>query len=51
MAGALSELFSKVLAKDFRLLDVAQARVVLVELTDGVLPPFSDRARRRRGRP
>jgi NADH:ubiquinone reductase (H+-translocating) len=46
MAGALTELFSMVLAKDFRRLDVARARVVLVELAGGVLPPFSDRARR-----
>ena len=46
MAGALTELFSMVLAKDFRRLDVSRARVVLVEMTDVVLPPFSERAHR-----
>jgi len=46
MAGALGELFSMVLSKDFRRLDVRRARVVLVEMADVVLPPFSDRAHR-----
>lgn len=45
-AGALSELFTMVLAKDFRRLDVGRARVVLVEMGDAVLGPFSERARR-----
>ena len=46
MAGALSELFEKVLAKDFPALDVASARIVLVEMADEVLPPFTPKARR-----
>lgn len=45
-AGALTELFSMVLAKDFRRLDVGRARVVLVEMGDTLLGPFSERARR-----
>jgi NADH dehydrogenase len=46
MAGALTELFGMVFAKDFRRLDVGAARVVLVEMTDAVLAPFSARAQR-----
>jgi NADH dehydrogenase len=50
LAGALAELFQKVLARDFRDLDVGRARVVLVEAADRLLPPFtprsSERARR-----
>ncbi|MPZ74092.1 MAG: NAD(P)-binding protein [Nitriliruptorales bacterium] len=46
MAGALVELFSKVLAKDFPRLDVSRAKVVLVEMGDEVLPPFSPQSRR-----
>lgn len=46
VAGALAELFDAVLRKDFRGLDVSQARVVLVEMTDELLPPFGARARR-----
>lgn len=50
MAGALMELYTKVLAKDFPMLDVRRARVVLVEAGERLLPPFqpqsSDRARR-----
>ena len=45
LCGALSELFSKVLAKDFKNLDVSRARVVLVEMTDHVLDAFSERSR------
>jgi NADH dehydrogenase len=45
MAGALVELFSKVLAKDFPRLDLSRARVVLIEMGDQVLPPFSPGAR------
>lgn len=43
-AGALTELFKMVFAKDFRRLDVGAARVVLLEMTDAVLGPFSPRA-------
>lgn len=41
VAGALAELFDLVLAKDFPQLDVARARVVLVEMSDHLLGPFS----------
>jgi len=50
LCGALSELITRVLAKDFKNLDVGRARVVLVEMADRVLgtfsPPSSDEARR-----
>ena len=46
MAGALCELFDKVLAKDFPGLDVSRARIVLVEMGPELLPPFSPRSRR-----
>ena len=45
LCGALSELFTQVLAKDFKNLDVSRARVVLVEMTDHVLGMFSDASR------
>ena len=45
LCGALSELISKVLAKDFKNLDVDRARVVIVEMTDHLLDAFSDRSR------
>jgi NADH dehydrogenase len=41
VAGALAELFAMVLRKDFRTLDVSKARIVLVEMADVVLQPFS----------
>ena len=41
VAGALAELFAMVLRKDFRSLDVNRARVVLVEMADTLLQPFS----------
>lgn len=48
MAGAVSELISHNLAADFDHLDLTKARVVLVEMTDHLLPGFakasSDRA-------
>lgn len=43
-AGALTELFGMVLAKDFRRLDVGAARVVLIEMGNTVLGSFSPRA-------
>ena len=46
LAGAASELYAKVLAKDFPHLAVGAARIVLVELADGVLAPFHPRLRR-----
>lgn len=46
MAGALDELFDRVLAKDFPRLDVRRARIVLVEMADELLASFSAAARR-----
>ncbi|NLD76015.1 MAG: NAD(P)/FAD-dependent oxidoreductase [Acidimicrobiales bacterium] len=46
VAGALAELFSMVLRKDFKHLDVGRARVVLVEMLPQLLGPFSDPSRR-----
>ncbi|MGH9272020.1 MAG: NAD(P)/FAD-dependent oxidoreductase [Ilumatobacteraceae bacterium] len=50
MAGAVHELYAKVLARDFPELPVEQARIRLVEQSDRLLPPFkpesSERARR-----
>jgi NADH dehydrogenase len=40
LAGAMAELVTKVLARDFKRLDVGRARVVLVELSDHLLPGF-----------
>ena len=44
MAGALSELISHNLSSDFRHLDLTRARVVVLEMTDRLLPGFSDRS-------
>jgi NADH dehydrogenase len=41
MAGALSELIGHNLATDFHHLDLTKARVVLVEMSDHLLPGFS----------
>jgi NADH dehydrogenase len=41
MAGALRELYTKVLARDFPALDVAKARIVVVEAIDRLLGTFS----------
>jgi NADH dehydrogenase len=46
VAGALVELIEKVLEQDFHDLDVHRARVVLVEQSDHLLTPFSERSRR-----
>jgi NADH:quinone reductase (non-electrogenic) len=45
LCGALAELFRKVLAKDFKQLDVGRAQVVLVEMTDHLLGAFSPKSR------
>jgi NADH dehydrogenase len=45
MAGALSELIVHTLATDFHHLDLTRARVVLVEMTDHLLPGFSAKSR------
>ncbi|HEY7440497.1 MAG TPA: NAD(P)/FAD-dependent oxidoreductase [Acidimicrobiia bacterium] len=44
LSGALAELFSQVLAKDYKNLDVGRARVVLVEMADRLLGTFSPQA-------
>ncbi|MGH2544754.1 MAG: NAD(P)/FAD-dependent oxidoreductase [Ardenticatenaceae bacterium] len=44
MAGALVELFDKVLAKDFPRLDVSNARVILVEAMERLLTPFHEQS-------
>ncbi len=46
LAGALSELIAYNLARDFHRVDVAMARVVLVEMTDHLLHGFSVRSQR-----
>src|SRR5680860_1372265 len=46
MSGALAELISKVLSRDFPRLATARARVVLVEMADTVLAPFSAKLQR-----
>ena len=45
-AGALAELFSMVFRKDYPSLDVSHARVVLVEMQDHLLGPFTASSRR-----
>lgn len=46
MAGATAELFDRVLRDDFAHLRVDRARVVLVEMGDALLAPFSKRSQR-----
>lgn len=41
LAGAIAELAHNTLAKDFRNIDTAEARVVLIEGMDRVLPPYA----------
>ena len=47
MAGGLSELYSKVLARDFPELPVAAARITLVEMADRLLTPFTPQSSQR----
>ncbi|MBV8950881.1 MAG: NAD(P)/FAD-dependent oxidoreductase, partial [Actinobacteria bacterium] len=44
-AGAMSELFRYVIRRDFRHIDTARARIVLVEMTDHVLGTFRPKSR------
>jgi NADH:ubiquinone reductase (H+-translocating) len=44
LSGALAELFTKVLARDFKQLDVSRAKVILVEMTDHLLGAFSPKS-------
>lgn len=46
MAGALSELFERVLPRDYPELDLRLARIVLVEAGGAVLPPFGTASQR-----
>ena len=46
VAGAMAELFDRVLRKDFTGVDVSRARVVLVEMLDHLLHPFAPVSRR-----
>ncbi|HEY8525406.1 MAG TPA: NAD(P)/FAD-dependent oxidoreductase [Acidimicrobiales bacterium] len=46
MAGALAELFAVVFRRDYPHLDVARARVVLVETRDALLGPFHPSSQR-----
>lgn len=46
MAGALAELIHRVLPGDYPELDTSRARIVLLEMTDAVLPPFSEGSQR-----
>lgn len=47
LSGALSELIAHNLASDFKHLDLSRARIVLVEMTDHLLPGFSKVSQRR----
>ena len=44
-AGAMAELFDRVLRDDFKTLPVERARVVLIEMADSLLTPFGRRSR------
>ena len=46
MAGAIAELYDKVLGGDYPELDLSQVRVTLVEMVDTVLAPFHPRLQR-----
>ncbi|MBA2497412.1 MAG: FAD-dependent oxidoreductase, partial [Acidimicrobiia bacterium] len=46
MAGALAELFTMVLRRDFTRLDVSRARIVLVEMVDDLLTGFRPKSSR-----
>jgi NADH dehydrogenase len=47
LSGALSELIAHNLASDFKHLDLGRARIVLVEMTDHLLPGFSKQSQKR----
>lgn len=40
MAGAMSELFTRVLPRDFPELDLSRARIILLEMADSLLLPY-----------
>lgn len=45
MAGSMVELFDRVLPRDFPQLEVSRAHVTIVEMTDSLLGPYSDKSR------
>lgn len=47
LAGALAELVAHNLASDFRYLDLSRARIVLIEMTDHLLPGFAPASQQR----
>jgi NADH dehydrogenase len=47
LAGALAEISRRTIAADFRVIDPTQARIVLLEAGERVLPTFSERLSRR----
>lgn len=47
LAGAFAELISHVLHQDYPMLDVSQARVILVEASDRLLQPFPEHLQRK----
>ncbi|CAN5736196.1 NAD(P)/FAD-dependent oxidoreductase [soil metagenome] len=46
MAGALVELFDHALTKDYPDLDLSKAKVILLEMTDRVMAPYSERSQK-----
>jgi NADH dehydrogenase len=46
MAGALVELFDRPLRSDYPELDLARAKVILIEMADAVLAPYGEASRR-----
>jgi NADH dehydrogenase len=47
LAGQIAELSHRALKRNYRTLDPKSARIILIEATDTVLPPFPDALRRR----
>lgn len=45
MAGTLTELFSRVLPKDYPDVQIDKAKIILVETMDFLLPPYSEKSR------
>jgi NADH dehydrogenase len=45
MAGALTELFDRVLPQDYPELDLAKAKIILIEAMAFLLPPYSEASR------
>ena len=45
MSGALSELFDRVLPKDYPDVDVSRANIILVEALEYLMPPYTEKSR------